>query len=123
VLRDSVRKCRDGLPRRFYRQVAGVVDVPWQMAAGGDLAVPTTVGKRTLKIKIMNAYIAKVLRAAETDTVVSLAFHEAANLVSRPEQLLAPRILARVLFYRPRQPAIGDSEITQRETAGSGAGR
>jgi flavin-dependent dehydrogenase len=48
VLRDCVRQSRVRLPRRFYRQVARVIDVPWQMAAGGDLAVPTTVGKRTL---------------------------------------------------------------------------
>jgi 2-polyprenyl-6-methoxyphenol hydroxylase-like FAD-dependent oxidoreductase len=101
ALRDCLRQPGPGLPRRFYRQAARLIDVPWDMAAGGDLAVPTTVGKRTIKIRVLNAYVARVLRAAETDPRVSLAFHQTANLIRPPRQLFAPRLLARILFPRP----------------------
>jgi 2-polyprenyl-6-methoxyphenol hydroxylase-like FAD-dependent oxidoreductase len=101
ALRDCLRESRDDLPRRFYARAAGLISVPWDMAAGGDLAVPTTAGKRTLKIRFLNAYVARVLRAAETDPRVSLAFHRTANLLSPPRRLFAPRMLARVLFGSP----------------------
>jgi hypothetical protein len=103
ALRDCLRDPGPGLPRRFYRQAARLISVPWDMAAGGDLAVPTTVGKRTVKIRVLNAYVARVLRAAETDPKVSLAFHQTANLIRPPRQLFAPRLLARVAFPRSAQ--------------------
>lgn len=100
VLRDCLNESRDDVPRRFYRQAARFIDIPWDMAAGGDLAVPTTVGRRTMKVRFLNRYIAKVLRAAEVDTVVSLTFHQTVNLTSRPERLFAPHMLKRVLAPR-----------------------
>jgi 2-polyprenyl-6-methoxyphenol hydroxylase-like FAD-dependent oxidoreductase len=105
ALRDCLRESRDDLPRRFYARAAGLISVPWDMAAGGDLAVPTTAGKRTLKIRVLNAYVARVLRAAETDPQVSLAFHRTANLLSPPRRLFAPRMLRRVLFPAAERPA------------------
>jgi hypothetical protein len=101
ALRDCLWAPGPDLPRRFYARAAALISVPWDMAAGGDLAVPTTVGERTLKIRFLNAYVARVLRAAETDPRVSLAFHQTANLISPPARLLAPGMLARVLFRRP----------------------
>jgi 2-polyprenyl-6-methoxyphenol hydroxylase-like FAD-dependent oxidoreductase len=100
VLRDCLRESTDDLPRRFYAKTAPVIDIPWDMAVGGDLAFPAVEGNRTTKIRILNAYIAKVLHAAETDPEVGLAFHRTVNLTNRPERLLMPRTLARVLFAR-----------------------
>jgi 2-polyprenyl-6-methoxyphenol hydroxylase-like FAD-dependent oxidoreductase len=101
VLRDVVRESLEDVPRRFYAKAARVIDIPWDLAAGGDLAIPTTVGKRTLKIRILNRYVARVMRAAETDTVVSRVFLDVVNLASRPERLFSPAVLRRVLFGRP----------------------
>jgi 2-polyprenyl-6-methoxyphenol hydroxylase-like FAD-dependent oxidoreductase len=109
VLRDILHQSHDNVPRRFYRQAARVIDIPWDIAAGGDLAIPTTVGQRTMKTRILNGYVAKVLRAAETDTAVSLAFHRTVNLKSRPESLFAPAILRRVMFPRPGYAADDNS--------------
>src|SRR5213078_3028205 len=67
VLRDVLRDSHDNVPRRFYTRAARVIDIPWDMAAGGDLAIPSSVGKRTMKIRFLNRYVAKVLRAAEVD--------------------------------------------------------
>ena len=100
VLQACLSESGDDVPRRFYKQAARFIDIPWDMATGGDLAFPTTVGKRTFKIRFLNRYIAKVLRAAEVDTVVSLTFHQTVNLTSRPERLFAPHMLRRVLTRR-----------------------
>ncbi len=101
VLRDCLRDGQADLPRRFYAKAARFVDIPWDVAAGGDLAIPTTVGHRTMKVRLLNRYMAKLLRAAEIDPQVSLAFHRTVNLTSRPERLLAPGVVRRVLFPRP----------------------
>jgi len=87
-----------GLPRRYYAAAAKVIDTPWDMAVGGDLAFPEVPGERTLKIRFFNAYITKVLRAAEVDPVVALAFHRTVNLTHPPQGLFAPGVLRRVLF-------------------------
>ena len=70
-----------------------------------------------MKVRILNAYMAKLLRAAETEETVSLAFHRAINLTNGPEKLFAPGVLRRVLFpRRPPAPAPVQSPAT---TAGS----
>ena len=78
-----------------------------------------------MKVRILNAYIAKVLRAAETENVVSLAFHRAINLTNGPEKLFAPGVLRRVLFPRrppaaaPRGTASGQGRRIRPPIAGS----
>jgi hypothetical protein len=103
VLRDALRRPGPGLPRRFFREAAKIIDIPWDMAVGGDLAFPSVEGERTVKTRILNAYIKKVMRAAQVDPKVSLAFHQAVNLTHPPERLFVPGLLRRVLF--PRRPA------------------
>jgi 2-polyprenyl-6-methoxyphenol hydroxylase-like FAD-dependent oxidoreductase len=98
LLRDCLDESRDGVPARFYQEAARFIDVPWNMSSGGDLAALTPVGIRTLKTRLFKAYLAKVLRVAENDTQVSLAFHQTVNLTSSPGQLFTPRMLKRVFF-------------------------
>ncbi len=86
-----------GLARRFFGRASKVIDIPWSMAVGSDLRRPDTVGRRTLGIKIINAYLAKLHKAAHQDPVVTLAFHRVANLLAPPPSLLHPRIAWRVL--------------------------
>jgi 2-polyprenyl-6-methoxyphenol hydroxylase-like FAD-dependent oxidoreductase len=105
VLRECVLESRQDLPARFYREVAKVIDIPWDMAVGGDLAFPSVEGERTMKHRVLNVYLAKLLAAAQNDPTVALAFHQTINLTNRPEGLFAPRILKRVLFPRPKSAA------------------
>jgi hypothetical protein len=112
VLRDVVRESHDNVPRRFYAKAARVIDIPWDMAAGGDLAIPSSIGHRTLKIRILNRYVAKVMRAAEVDTVVSRVFHDTVNLAGGPERLFAPSVLRRVLFPRRAASTASTSPAT-----------
>ena len=84
-------------PRRWFRDLARVVDVPWQMAAGGDLIFPGVQGRRTRKIRLMGTYLTRLHAAAAHDAHLAAAFLRVAGLVSPPQSLLRPGIAWRVL--------------------------
>jgi 2-polyprenyl-6-methoxyphenol hydroxylase-like FAD-dependent oxidoreductase len=84
-------------PRRWFRGLARVVDVPWDIAVGGDLAVPGVQGRRTLKIRLVNAYIAWLHAAAAHDAGLASTFVRVAGLVAPPQTLLRPKVALRVL--------------------------
>ena len=84
-------------PRRFFHDLARVVDVPWDMAAGGDLVFPGVQGRRTLKGRLVNAYIARLHAAAAHDANLANAFVKVAGLVAPPQSLLRPGVALRVL--------------------------
>ncbi|WNV84546.1 FAD-dependent oxidoreductase [Umezawaea sp. Da 62-37] len=96
VLREHLRRGQPE-PRAFQRAIAKVVDVPWGVSAGGDLAYPEVVGPRPLKVRIMNAYMGKVMGAACRDPEVLTAFMRVAGLVDPPQALLKPAMARRVL--------------------------
>ena len=109
----------EGLWRRFFKRAAKVVDIPWTLAAGADLAFPEAQGKRGPEVGIINAYIGKLLEAAWSDPKLAVAFHEVGNLVKAPSSLFAPQIALRVLSasrktvrprvqFRPSIPVAGD---------------
>ncbi|MGW4665840.1 FAD-dependent oxidoreductase [Streptosporangium sandarakinum] len=91
----------DGLARRFFRHAARIIDVPWDMSAGGDLRFPSVEGRRTARLRLLNGYLARLHVAAEADPVVGNAFLSVANLQEPPRLLLSPGVLARVLRPRP----------------------
>ena len=74
-----------------------MVDVPWDIAAGGDLIFPGVKGRRTLKSRLVNAYIARLHAAAAHDASLASAFVRVAGLVAPPQTLLRPSIAVRVL--------------------------
>jgi flavin-dependent dehydrogenase len=84
-------------PRRFLRDLARVVDVPWDMAAGGDLVFPGVQGRRTLKVRLVSGYLARLHAAAAHDASLAGAFVRVAGLIARPESLLRPDVAVRVL--------------------------
>jgi len=47
TLRRHLERGIEPRPRRWFRDLARVVDVPWDMSAGGDLAFPGVQGRRT----------------------------------------------------------------------------
>jgi 2-polyprenyl-6-methoxyphenol hydroxylase-like FAD-dependent oxidoreductase len=89
-------------PRRWYRDLARLIDVPWDMSAGGDLAFPGVPGHRSLKIRILGAYLARLHAAAAHDPRLSTAFLRVAGLVAPPQTLLRPDVALRVLLGRRR---------------------
>ncbi len=95
--------CRAGarakapLAQRFFAEAGKLVDIPWSIAVGNDLRMPETVGHRTAGGRFINWYVAKLHRAAQTDTSCALAFHRVANLLEPPPSLMRPATAWRVL--------------------------
>jgi hypothetical protein len=84
-------------PLRFFKDIAGVIDAPWEISAGGDLSFPEVAGKRGAKVKMANAYMAKMQAAATRDGRITRTFMRVAGLVDPPQALMSPRMIARVL--------------------------
>ncbi|GIW91790.1 MAG: FAD-binding monooxygenase [Pirellulaceae bacterium] len=96
-LQHELRRGDVGLWRRFFRRAARSIDIPWQIVVSSDLRFPEAEGKRTPRIRVINAYMARLHRAAHRDPVVAKAFNDVANLLAPPQSLMRPTILWRVL--------------------------
>lgn len=90
----------DGDARAYFRTIARLIDGPWDIVVGGDLRLPGTIGRRTPKIRLVNAYLKRFHAAAREDPALGRAFLRVANLLDPPHTLLLPRTLARVLRRR-----------------------
>ncbi|MDN5918283.1 MAG: FAD-binding monooxygenase [Pseudonocardia sp.] len=100
-------RARPPRPRAFHRHVARIVDAPWDMVVGGDLAFPGVQGRRTAKIRLVDAYLGRLQAAAADDAEVAVAFVRVAGLVDGPGALLHPRIALRVARHARRGRAAG----------------
>jgi 2-polyprenyl-6-methoxyphenol hydroxylase-like FAD-dependent oxidoreductase len=106
ALRECLGAGPAGLARRFFAEVAGIVEIPWGIAVGADLRFPGIQGARTAKVRLINAYLARFHLAAATDPVLGGAFLRVINLMDRPEGLLRPTIALRVLRGNLRRTAV-----------------
>jgi hypothetical protein len=97
TLRRHLERGVEPRPRRWFRDLARVVDVPWDMSAGGDLAFPGVQGHRTAKTRLANAYLVRLHAAAAGDARLATAFIRVAGLVAPPRSLLGPGVVLRVL--------------------------
>ena len=97
VLRRHLERGIEPQPHRFFRDIARVVDVPWDIAVGGDLAFPGVQGRRTAKVRLVSAYLARLHAAAVDDASLASAFVRVAGLVAPPQSLLRPEVALRVL--------------------------
>ncbi len=115
-LREVLAGGSANLARRFFKKAAKLIDVPWNIAAGGDLRMPETTGPRTIFVRLINWYMSKLHKAAHHDSELSVAFIRVAQLLAKPESLLRPRMLWRVLSSRlktrPATTAAVAREIT-----------
>jgi 2-polyprenyl-6-methoxyphenol hydroxylase-like FAD-dependent oxidoreductase len=99
-----------GLTRRYFRGVTRIIDVPWDITVGADLRFPEVDGRRSGRIRFLNAYLSRLHRAAAADPAVGEMFLQVANFLVSPPHLLSPRILARVWRARkvaPSRPIVG----------------
>ncbi|MBE2243711.1 MAG: FAD-dependent monooxygenase [Burkholderiaceae bacterium] len=94
---------RPALTRGYFAAAAKTIDVPWQLAVGSDLAIPGVRGPRPLPLRLVNAYIARLFRAAPHDAEVTRAFTLVTHLLAPPHSLFSPGIVARVLWHGRRR--------------------
>ncbi|MFJ6197785.1 FAD-dependent oxidoreductase [Micromonospora sp. NPDC092111] len=105
LLRRLLARGGDPLARRFYRGAARLIDTPWQISVGTDLRFPEVTGRRTLSVRLVNAYLARLHAAASTDAGLGAAFLRVLNLVDPPTRLLTPGRVLRVLRGPRPDPA------------------
>lgn len=96
ILRDVLREGSHDLPRRFFRTSAKKVKVAWQTAVGSDLTLPQIEGPRPWQTRLTNAYLDRVMAAAETDPLVTQQFLRVTGMVDSPSALLRPTFVWRV---------------------------
>jgi 2-polyprenyl-6-methoxyphenol hydroxylase-like FAD-dependent oxidoreductase len=112
----SLRGClttgTSDLAWRFFRAAARPIRHAWQLAAGGDLALPEIGGERPLATRLFNGYVDRVLTAAEYDSAALSQFVKVTTLVDPPTRLLRPAMLWRAASanYRRRQRDSQSSE-------------
>jgi 2-polyprenyl-6-methoxyphenol hydroxylase-like FAD-dependent oxidoreductase len=102
ALQHLLRDGRTPVAHRYFRHIAKVIDIPWEIAVGADLAFPGVPGRRTVKIRLVNAYLPRLHAAATTDGSLACAFVRVLGMVDRPEALLRPDRVIRVLWAHLR---------------------
>jgi 2-polyprenyl-6-methoxyphenol hydroxylase-like FAD-dependent oxidoreductase len=105
VLRECLRHGDHNLSRRFFRTSAKHLRVAWHTAVGSDLSLPEVVGPRPISMRLSNAYLERVLTAAETDLVVAQQFLRVIGMIDSPLRLLHPRFIGRIALANRRHPA------------------
>ncbi len=90
--------------RRYFRALAPILDTPWDIAVGGDLAFPAVPGRRTTKVRVLNAYLARMQAAATRDARLAEALVRVMGLVDRPQGLLRPDRALHTLLCTRSQP-------------------
>ena len=103
-LRRCLERGERRLAKRFFRAAGKVVNQAWDMAVGGDLALPEVPGDRPLMLRITNAYVERLLSVAEHDPVVAAAFSDVGDLLAPPQEIMRPRVLWRVLGGKRLKP-------------------
>jgi len=119
ALRKQVPGDITGLADRFRKQVAKVIDTPWQMATAEDFRYPQTTGERPPGTSFLHWYIEKVHAASASDPRVTLQFLGVMHMLKSPAALFAPHIAFRVLATgasRGRRPTISSGQ-TRHESA------
>jgi 2-polyprenyl-6-methoxyphenol hydroxylase-like FAD-dependent oxidoreductase len=81
----------------FQRAVGRIVDNPWYISTTGDLNYAGVPGRRTLRVRMDNAFFSRLQYAATTDSTITDAFMRVAVLVDSPSALIRPRIIAKAL--------------------------
>jgi len=107
--------------RRYFRAIAAAIDVPWDIAVGADLAFPQIPGPRPAKVRLINSYLPRLHTAATRDETLAAALVRVIGLKDRPQTLLRPDRVIRVLhgsLAASRKPSGGGRGVQEALGAG-----
>lgn len=80
------------------RAIAATVDGAWMMATGEDLRHPGVEGERPFGTALVNAYMARFMRATQRDPVLTAVLYRVVHMLAEPTALMHPAVAARVLW-------------------------
>lgn len=89
-------------PRTWFRELARIVEGPWDLAIGSDLGLPQVEGHRSTMTRALTVYMSRYQAASARDPVLAARFARVINLLDDPGSLLRPTSVGRVLLRRPR---------------------
>ncbi|SFT36314.1 2-polyprenyl-6-methoxyphenol hydroxylase [Actinopolyspora lacussalsi subsp. righensis] len=105
VLREQLRSGALPTARGYFKAIAKLIAPAWDVSAGADLGYDEVAGRRSPKVRMVNAYVAKLQDAAVHDSTLTNAFIRVAGLVDSPQALLRPGNVIRVLRHSWRRSA------------------
>jgi 2-polyprenyl-6-methoxyphenol hydroxylase-like FAD-dependent oxidoreductase len=117
-----LRRGQGNLAARFFRAAAKPIGVAWQLAVGGDLALPEIEGPRPLSMRLVNKYVDRVQAAAETNLSVAADFLKVAGFSSPPASLFAPSVAFRVAAANWQRGRARNPELASTSTPGTARG-
>ncbi|MHC0430272.1 FAD-dependent oxidoreductase [Streptomyces sp. O3] len=104
TIRDHLHTGAAPQPLQYFRDLAhDVIDPPWEMTNTVDLGFEGVQGERTAQVRMAQVYLKLVQKAAAVDSTVTAAYMRAAGLVARPDSLMRPALVARVLWNTARR--------------------
>jgi 2-polyprenyl-6-methoxyphenol hydroxylase-like FAD-dependent oxidoreductase len=83
--------------RRVLAASQPAVQDAWDLSAGAALAHPGVEGPRPLPWKLTTAYLQRLVPVAHRDPEVAAALARVIGMIDRPQHLLSPGVLRRVL--------------------------
>lgn len=113
-LRDHLRRTGLRHYRAMRRRIARVSGAAWTTSVNNDLRMPWIEGRRTVLVRVGNAYMTMLYRVVGKDHRVARAFMRVANLVDPPSALIRPSIVWLIL--------VGNVPSLLRRRAGTSGG-
>jgi 2-polyprenyl-6-methoxyphenol hydroxylase-like FAD-dependent oxidoreductase len=98
-------KFGDGFTRRFQKRLAKINSLPWALATNEDCRYRGTEGaSRTLKARLMHAYLDRVIAITTKDIKVRALWLKVFQMLKPPSVLFSPSVLLKVLREIIAQP-------------------
>ena len=91
ALRDCLERGGRDLARRFFSAASVPIDHAWELSVGADLALPEVEGRRSARVRLVNAYLRRLRATAEHDPAVAGALIAVVGMLERPPPRAAPR--------------------------------
>jgi 2-polyprenyl-6-methoxyphenol hydroxylase-like FAD-dependent oxidoreductase len=98
ALRDCLAEGDANLARRFSHAASKLIDIAWQLSLSGDLTMPQVPGQLPRLARASNAYVDRVLTAAEQDPTLTEQFLRVTGLLDPPSKLLRLNVLRRAFL-------------------------
>jgi 2-polyprenyl-6-methoxyphenol hydroxylase-like FAD-dependent oxidoreductase len=89
-----------GLPTRFHKRIARIVDAAWRLTTGEDFRYLEAAGKRPPGTALLHWYTKRMHERSADDEALALSFYRVMNMIDPPSALFRPWVMARILRSR-----------------------